>query len=333
MKCTICPKVLPSLDHENEFVTAMLHADSAMESFKFRGIGKKTGDLSITQIEAVITNLDASIYAWQHDLSKSMSNAVKKIFDGNDDRVKLLNGDMKKLYKQEADCKKQMKSKGLTSEVEENLNHQYDEIIDSIEHTKMLLAQYRTALYITAEVSDAVDRAMGKAVEYGNIIIRSFRQYMDMVKKREDAAHKKISFNHDKFESDLTVLIDAMNKFGKVDDQLQQIQKEFDTICTTQIYGKDVSSDPQDGVKFEFSKTVAMNEQYDTYNKVANKVHERLKGLTADLAKTKKDKPGCLSYHIIAMETLFLLMISKKLSLASTMYLTPVLSLLESYQK
>ena len=38
------------------------------------------------------------------------------------------------------------------------------------------------------------------------------------------------------------------------------------------------------------------------------------------------------SYHIIAMETLFLLMISKKLSLASTMYLTPVLSLLESYQ-
>ena len=71
-------------------------------------------------------------------------------------------------------------------------------------------------------------------------------------------------------------------------------QKEFDTICTTQIYGKDVSSDPQDGVKFEFSKTVAMNEQYDTYNKVANKVHERLKDLTAELAKTKKDKPGCL---------------------------------------
>lgn len=333
MKCTICPKVLPSIDHENEFVTAMLNADIAMESFKFKEIGKKTEDLSITQIESVITNLDASIYAWQHDLSKSMSDAVKKIFNGNDERVKLLNGDMKRLYKQQADCKKQLKVTGLTSEVEENLNHQYEEIVDSIEHTKMLLAQYRTALYITAEVSDAVDRAMNKAIEYGKVIIRSFNQYMDMVKRREDAAHKRINFDHDKFESDLTVLIDAMNKFGSVDDQLQQIQKEFDAICTTQIYGKEVSSNPQDGVKFEFAKTVAMNEQYDTYNKMANKVHERLKDLTSELAKTKKDKPGCLSYHIIAMETLFLLIISKKLSLASTMYLTPVLSLLESYQK
>ena len=333
MKCTICPKVLPSLDHENEFVTAMLNADSAMESFKFKEIGKKTEDLSITQIESVITNLDASIYAWQHDLSKSMSDAVKKIFNGNDERVKLLNGDMKRLYKQQADCKKQLKVTGLTSEVEENLNHQYEEIIDSIEHTKMLLAQYRTALYITAEVSDAVERAMNKAIEYGKVIIRSFNQYMDMVKRREDATHKRISFDHDKFESDLTVLIDAMNKFGSADDQLQQIQKEFDAICTNQIYGKEVSSNPQDGVKFEFAKTVAMNEQYDTYNKMANKLHERLKDLTSELAKTKKDKPGCLSYHIIAMETLFLLIISKKLSLASTMYLTPVLSLLESYQK
>jgi hypothetical protein len=278
-----------------------------------------------------LDNLSKALGDWQHQLSKQLNDSISKLYKANEAQIKLFNADLKRVNEQIKSFKKTTKEPGLSPELKQQADAQYQEALDRRDRLSENIRAAKQYIRMTPEMLGAINEATNLALASLKLLDELYGKYQKTLNARFKPEDLRYQIDRDHYIAELLSYRETLFSAGELGTKLTDLSQKSQNLCNARIYGHGVDpEDPQCTAQYDITTNGQITNRYNSYKKLVKNIRERILVIRNAIHSIEKDTPSNMDLGMVAHEIAFLTNFCMHYSDAMLLYLRPMVAMLEA---